>query len=241
MKYIKLFEDFQENLEDIKWALISAFDTSDFEIMTITPLKDEFVVVKIQLDEDQKNDTTKERFISLVKGIDEDYNCFWSEMVYYPRSVADTVITIVKGKASDVLYRNFGFRDMSGYINYVKGRVKKIENKWVNIKDLVESTGLYEFNLKMCLDGNSFNAIDVELEFGSQLETDQDTYDLKDCFSGYHEQDGCFEVIEEVTELVLEYLTNNKELNLIRMYGKHTGEDFDFLNDITNELDYEIR
>ncbi len=237
MKYIKLFEDFQDNLEDIKWALISAFDTSDFEIMTITPLKDEFVVVKIQLDEDQKNDTTKERFISLVKGIDEDYNCFWTEMVYYPRSVADTVIIIVKGKTSDVLYRNFGFRDMSGYINYVKGRVKKIENKWVNIKDLVESTGLYDFNLKMSLDGD---VIDIELEEGSELQTEEDTYDLKDCFSGYHEQDGCFEVMEEITELVFEYLTNNKELNLIRMYGKNTGEDFDFLNGITDELEYQI-
>ncbi len=237
MKYIKLFEDFQDNLEDIKWALISAFDTSDFEIMTRNPLKDEFVVVKIQLDEDQKNDTTKERFISLVKGIDEDYNCFWTEMVYYPRSVADTVIIIVKGKTSDVLYRNFGFRDMNGYINYIKERVKKIENKWLNIKDLVESTGLYDFNLKMSLDGD---VIDIELEEGSELQTEEDTYDLKDCFSGYHEQDGCFEVMEEITELVFEYLTNNKELNLIRMYGKNTGEDFDFLNGITDELEYQI-
>ena len=238
MKYIKLFEDFQDNLEDIKWSLISAFDTSDFEIMTRTTLKDEFVVIKIQLDEDKKNDTTKERFISLVRGIDEDYNCFWSEMVYFPKSVADTVIILVKGKASDVLYRNFGFRDMNGYINYVKERVKKIENKWINIKDLVESTGLYDFNLKMCLDDD---IIDIELEEGSELECmEGDIFDLKDCFSG-SDQDGAYEVTGEVTELVLEYLTNNKELNLIRMYGKHTGEDLDFLNDITDEIEYEIK
>ena len=131
MKYIKLFEDFQDNLEDIKWSLISAFDTSDFEIMTRDTLKDEFVVVKIQLNEEQKNDTTESRFTSLVKGIDEDYNCFWSEMVYFPKSVADTVIILVKGKASDVLYRNFGFRDMNGYVNYIKERVNKIDNKFL--------------------------------------------------------------------------------------------------------------
>jgi hypothetical protein len=238
MKYIKLFEDFQDNLEDIKWALISAFDTSDFEIMTRTPLKDEFVVVKIQLDEDQKNDTTKERFISLVKGIDEDYNCFWTEVVYFPKNVADTVIVIVKGKASDVLYRNFGFRDMNGYLNYIKERVKKIENKWVNIKDLVESSGLYDFNLKMCLDDG---VIDVELEEGSELQSIHDElFDIKDCFSGNSDKNGAGEVAEEVTELLFQYLINNKDLNLIRMYGKHTGEDLDFLNDITDEIEYEI-
>ena len=239
MKYIKLFEDFQDNLEDIKWALISAFDTSDFEIMTRDILKDEFVVVKVQLDEEQKNDTTKERFISLIRGIDEDYNCFWSEMVYHPSRVADTVITIVKGKASDVLYRNFGFRDMSGYINYVKERVKKIENKWVNIKDLVESTGLYDFNLKMFLDDDG--VIDIELEEGSELTSfDGTIFDLKDCMNGNSDDSASYEVTGEVGELVLEYLTNNKELNLIRMYGKHTGEDFDFLDDITDELEYQI-
>ena len=97
--------------------------------------------------------------------------------------------------------------------------------------------GLYDFNLKMSLDGD---VIDIELEEGSELQTEEDTYDLKDCFSGYHEQDGCFEVMEEITELVFEYLTNNKELNLIRMYGKNTGEDFDFLNGITDELEYQI-
>jgi hypothetical protein len=231
MKYIKLFENFQDNLEDIKWALTSAYDTSDFKIMTRSSLEDQFVVITIQDDDKENNEISKSRFLSLLSDVD-DYNSFWTEMVYYPREKADTVIILVKGELSDVLYRNFGFNDRNGYINYIKSRAKEIGNKWVNIGDIIKQTGSYDFNFKMNL---YEDRIYVELEEGSQIIIDGEIFDLKKCISDSN-SDLDWEITTEISELIITYLVNNDELNLIRMYYKSCDKKFNFFDEGIDEL-----
>jgi len=91
MKYIKLFENFQDNLEDvladIKDALLMEFELheNDFKIKTKPEFKDKFIVIDIKdISFDKKtvflDDKKKETFNSLMKHINPNYNVHFCDL-----------------------------------------------------------------------------------------------------------------------------------------------------------------
>jgi hypothetical protein len=235
MKYVKLFENFHDNLDDIKWALISSFDTDDFNIITDPLLKDEFIVVNLPkftfYTTDQgysKSASCFREFRSFLTGIDENYKMI-SEIGKIDKKLT---LVIIKSSLSDVLQNHFGFRDEASYKKYLENRINKIAGKWVNIQDILNHTGSYDFNLKMDLIGN---IISVEIEEGSELISfDDKVHDLKKIFSNGPSKDVDWEIKMEVEDLIIDYIKNTQDLpynNAIKFISKYAH----FVNDIAWE------